>query len=65
MYMTQLHPGLRSRDCITYRGYYILTNHDDSKLAVTANLKDILLQTASLCGAYTFIDNLLDNPSKQ
>ena len=60
MYLTQLQPGLRSRDCIQYRGYYILTNHDDSKMAVTANLKDILLQTASLCMAYAFIDKLLD-----
>ena len=65
MYMTQLQPGLRSRDCINYRGYYIITNHDDSKMAVTADLKTILLQTASLCGAYAFIDNLIDSKIKQ
>lgn len=60
MFMTQNHFMQKSHDCIPYRGYYILTNHDDSKLLVTSNTKDILLQTTSLCMAYAFIDKLLD-----
>lgn len=58
----QLH--LHSRDCIPYRGYYIIANHDDSILTVTSNGKDRLITTSSLCAAYLHIDNLVDMQSR-
>lgn len=60
MHKTKNRFGLKSTDCITYRGYYILTNHDDSHMAVTSNMHDILFVTSSLCAAYTYIDKLID-----
>ena len=60
MYMTQNRFGLHSANCIEYRGYYILTNHDDSQMAITADLDTILKKTSSLCEAYLFIDTHID-----
>lgn len=63
MPMTKNRFASQTDNAITYRGYYILTNHDDSKLTVTANLRDALFITSSLCAAYAYVDNIIDHPN--
>ncbi len=62
----QLHQqfGIASHNCIEYRGYYIVMNHDDSHIIVTKNLHDSLKTTSLLFEAYLFIDELIDGPKK-